>query len=75
MPQRYTKKANGRSYIVQSAVGLPVYVVLSTIASLRILSAEQLSFLVKIAICGFLWVALVWMAVVLRGYYRKLPDE
>lgn len=75
MPRRYTKKANGRSYILQSAVGLAGYVVLSTIVSLRIFSAEQLSFLGKIAMCGFLWVALVWMAVVLHGYYRKLPDE
>jgi len=75
MRQRYTKKANSRSYIVQSAAGLAGYVVLSTIVSLRIFSAEQLSYLAKIAICGFLWGALVWIAVLLCGYYRRLPDE
>ena len=75
MPQRYTKQANGRSYIVQAAVGLTGYAALSTIVSLRIIWAEQVSLLAKVAICTFLWVTLVWMAVVLHSYYRKLPDE
>jgi hypothetical protein len=72
--ERLSKKANGRSYIIQSAVGLGGYAVLAVIVTSRVFSAPQLSLLVQLSICGFLWGCLVWFAVVLRRYYRRLPD-
>jgi len=73
--KRYTKRANGRSYIIQSGVGLAGYAALSTVVSLRVLSAEQLSLSAKSAIWAFLWMGLAVMTAVLRRYYCKLPDE
>lgn len=72
---RFSNKANGRSYIIQSVIGLGVYGVLAAVVSVRIFSAPQLSPLTKFSVCGFLWGLLIWFAVVLRRYYRRLPDE
>ena len=73
--QRYSKKQNGRSYIIQSVLGLGVYAVLSTLVTVRVFSATQLSLLTQLLFSGFLWATLVWFTVVLRRYYIKLPNE
>jgi hypothetical protein len=70
-----TKKKNGRSYIIQSSLGVGVWAVLSTIVTGRVFSAPQLSLLTKIAICSFLWGIFVCMTIVFIRYYRKLQDE
>lgn len=73
--QRYTKKSNGLSYIVQSVIVLGVYAVLSAIVTVRVFSATQLSLFIQLAVCGLLWGTIIWFFIVLRRYYRMLPDE
>jgi hypothetical protein len=73
--QQYTKKLNGRSYIIQSVLGLGVYAALSAVVSARVFSADQLSLLTKLVVCGFLWGLLVYFTFILRRYYLQLPDE
>ena len=72
--ERLSKKANGRSYIIQSVVVLGGFGVLAAILTARVFSAPQLSLLVQLSTCGFLWGCLIWFAIVLRRYYRRLPD-
>jgi hypothetical protein len=72
---RYTKAVHGRSYIIQSAIVLCALATLSAIVTVRFFSAGQLSLVAKILFSGLLWGFFVWVCVVLRHYYRRLPDE
>ncbi len=70
-----SKKANGRSYIIQSVAVIGGYGVLAAIVTDKVFSAPQLSLLTQLAVGGFLWGIIIWFVVVLRRYYRRLPDE
>lgn len=73
--QRYSRKLNGRSYIIQSVLGLGVYAVLSAIVTVRVFSATQLSLFTQLLFSGFLWATLILFVVILRRHYLKLPNE
>ena len=69
-----TNKQNGRSYIVQAALVLVGYSVLSAIVTAKVFSASQLSPFTQFVVCGFLWGTLLLFAIIFRRYYLKLPD-
>lgn len=62
------------SYLVQSVIGMVVWILLTVIVSIKIASAEQLTLTVKVAIWGFLWALVAYFIYVLIRYYRKLDE-
>lgn len=60
------------SYIVQSSIGVGIWTVLTVIASIKFVSAEQLSLVTKLVILGFLWALVIHIVYVLIQYYKKL---
>lgn len=63
------------SYIVQSSIGIGVWIFLTAVASLRVASAMQLGVETKIIIWGFLWGLVVYFVSVLVRHYNKLDDS
>ncbi len=72
--ERHTKKLHGRSYIIQSILGLGLWATLSGVATVRVLAAPELALWTKLGVCIFLWGLLVWFVVILHRYYLRLPD-
>ncbi len=70
----FARKENGVGYIVQSVLGMALWVALTTVATLRVVAAPELSLTVKLTVCGFLWGLVAYFVILLGRYYYRLPD-
>jgi hypothetical protein len=63
------------SYIVQSAIGLAVWIGLTVVVTLRVAQAEQLAYMTKMLIWSFLWGLVLCFISILARHYQKVTDR
>jgi hypothetical protein len=63
------------SYIVQSSIGMAVWIVLTIIVSAKVAAATQLAWVARIVIWSFLWALVTYFVYALVRYYRRLGDS
>jgi hypothetical protein len=65
-------KSSKVSYVVQSVIGMVVWIGLTIIVSFRVADAVQLDRATQVAIWAFLWGLVICFICVLVFYYKKL---